>query len=274
MFRSAKLSILLLFVAACNTTASLESLREAKVSGSLYHQALSKHYREFAEQELNAYDWWSSKYFADKGLMVTYGQEVEPELIKNWRVSDHDLAEITSARETLVSKLTSAYKQSHPDKAAALLFNFDCWLEEEDEGWNKDAIDHCKNRFYQLLDETDPPVVAQGGPFATSYLLHFPWDSDEVAGVALEELKEMAQSLKGQTHYRVIINGHADRSGSDEYNMQLSQNRADFIRKHLQHNGVPSSRMDYFAFGESDPIIVTDDGVQESANRRVEIFIE
>lgn len=283
-------------LSACSTTASLETLRTARLTGSEFHIELARHYLDLAEKEVAVYDWWSSKYFADKGMMAAYGQEVPPERLDNWNISDPKAREeLQAAHMSLTAALTPDLKQRDPKRAAQLQFAFDCWMEEQEEGWEQEAIDNCRNRFYRELDKpadtaeaTQPKELiakpeaktAQQKPepivtsLSSSYLIHFPWDEGSVSGMARDELEAIAVALKNSPKTRVVINGHADRSGDDNYNLQLSQKRADFIRDFFKYKGVAPGRIDYFAFGESDPVVPTDDGQREAANRRVEIFIE
>lgn len=273
MIRAAAKLIILLALAGCNTTQSLEALRTAPLTGSAFEMALARHYLTFSEQELKRYNWWNSKYFADKGLQAAYGKAAGPEAPSVWDIPAASRDELLNAHQTLTKKLTDRFKKQSPESAANAQFYFDCWVAEQEKNTDTKAIATCRDGFLDQLDETDPPI-AQGGPLATSFMLHFPWDSSEAEGLALDELAEMARTIKRHRNYRIIINGHADRSGSDDYNMKLSQQRADFIRQVLIGRGVPSARVDYYAFGESDPKIETADGTREHENRRVEIFIE
>ncbi len=68
-----------------------------------------------------------------------------------------------------------------------------------------------------------------------------------------------------------MLGGHADRSGSADYNVGLSQRRADAVKAYLGGRGVPDGAMSTEAFGESRPLVETADGVREPQNRRVEI---
>ena len=70
---------------------------------------------------------------------------------------------------------------------------------------------------------------------------------------------------------QVMLAGHADRSGSDQYNVGLSQRRATNVRGYLASHGIPDGVMTQEAFGESRPLVETADGVREPQNRRVEI---
>jgi outer membrane protein OmpA-like peptidoglycan-associated protein len=68
-----------------------------------------------------------------------------------------------------------------------------------------------------------------------------------------------------------MLAGHADKSGSAQYNVGLSQRRADAVRSYLEGRGVPGGAIASEAFGESRPLVETADGVREPQNRRVEI---
>ncbi len=264
---------LLVFLAGCDTTRSLGDLRKADLSGDSFHLTLAKYYRDFAASEEAQYDWWSSKYFADKGLMAAYGQDVAPEHLENWSLEPAMRAELRDAHARLHEVLTPALKSANPQRAAALQFNFDCWVEQAEEGWQTADIDKCRREFYRQLD--NGAHLSLGGGLSSSYLFYFPWDANRIQGDGAEELKYIAASLiESDKPYEVVINGHADRSGSDSYNMELSRKRAEFIRDELVSKGVAFTRISYFAFGESDPKIPTEDGIREPQNRRVEIFIE
>ncbi len=273
MIRAAAKLMILLVLAGCDTTQSLQSLRAAPLSGTPFEMALARHYLTFSEAELKRYNWWNSKYFADKGLQAAYGKAAGPEAPSAWDIPAASRDELRNAHQTLSKKLTASFKKQSPESAANAQFYFDCWVAEQEKNTDPKAIAACRDGFLDQLDETDPPI-AQGGPLATSFMLNFPWDSTQAQGLALQELDDLARTIKRHRNYRIIINGHADRSGSDDYNMQLSQHRADFIRQVLIGRGVPATRVDYYAFGESDPKVETADGVRNNENRRVEIFIE
>ena len=67
--------------------------------------------------------------------------------------------------------------------------------------------------------------------------------------------------------------GHADRSGSDAYNMGLSQDRAENVAAMLRMENLPGVDISVDYKGESSPRVPTEDGVRELQNRRVEILV-
>ena len=72
---------------------------------------------------------------------------------------------------------------------------------------------------------------------------------------------------------RVLVTGHADRIGSDTYNLQLSQRRADAVKDYLVEQGVEPARIETASKGESEPV-VSCDAVKGKANGRNRELIE
>ncbi len=118
-------------------------------------------------------------------------------------------------------------------------------------------------------DGTTIPAAQQCaiGPF----IVFFDWDKDEITPAAAAILDNAAEQYRQTGNAQVVLAGHADRSGSDQYNVGLSQRRADNVRRYLAGRGIPDGVMRTEAFGESRPAVDTADGVREPQNRRVEI---
>ena len=72
----------------------------------------------------------------------------------------------------------------------------------------------------------------------------------------------------------VSATGHADRSGSEDYNLALSLRRADTVREALIAGGVGADAITTAGRGESENAVPTADGVKEQANRRVEVILQ
>ena len=101
--------------------------------------------------------------------------------------------------------------------------------------------------------------------------MFFDWDRADITPQAAAILDNAAQAYQTTGQARVVLAGHADRSGPADYNVGLSQRRADNVRQYLSGRGVPETAMTTEAFGESRPLVETADGVREPQNRRVEI---
>jgi outer membrane protein OmpA-like peptidoglycan-associated protein len=72
-------------------------------------------------------------------------------------------------------------------------------------------------------------------------------------------------------HARVVVAGHADRSGPDAYNESLSERRARTVAEALAARDLPASAMAVEWHGERQPRVAQADGTKEPQNRRVEI---
>lgn len=100
----------------------------------------------------------------------------------------------------------------------------------------------------------------------------FPTDRAELRPEARDRLLAVADALRSSTQ-RVTIEGHTDSRGSDTYNQQLSQRRAEAVRTFLLGEGVPGDRVIAQGRGEAEPIASNDSAEGRANNRRVEIIL-
>jgi outer membrane protein OmpA-like peptidoglycan-associated protein len=71
----------------------------------------------------------------------------------------------------------------------------------------------------------------------------------------------------------ILVEGHADRSGSAAYNLQLSKRRAEVVRNYLATLGLAPNGIGIAYFGEERPHQETADGVPEADNRRAVVWV-
>jgi len=123
-----------------------------------------------------------------------------------------------------------------------------------------------------------PPPVVQAPPPpppARNYLVFFDFDKADLKSDAQAIVTQAAQAFpKSQGVTRIQATGHADRAGSDAYNLKLSQRRAQAVKNELVKQGVPANVITVIAKGEREPLVPTADGVREPQNRRVEIVLQ
>lgn len=87
------------------------------------------------------------------------------------------------------------------------------------------------------------------------------------------DLNDLSALLNKYDDTEILVRGHTDNTGSDEYNLELSQNRANTVRNFLSQKGVTSRRMSLEGFGEYAPIADNNTASGRRQNRRVEIAI-
>lgn len=86
-------------------------------------------------------------------------------------------------------------------------------------------------------------------------------------------LDTIATDLNKYPRLRIELQGHTDSSGSDQYNLTLSQQRADSVRTYLIEQGVPATRLVARGYGEGQPIDDNKTAEGRSRNRRVVMFV-
>src|SRR5215213_5718767 len=120
----------------------------------------------------------------------------------------------------------------------------------------------------------DPTVDAVSGPVEPGrYLVFFELDRATLTPNGRSVVSEAAQEFLRTGAAHISLAGHADRSASEAYNQQLSERRVEAVRRELVRLGVPDAAIMAAAFGETDPLVQTADGVREPRNRRVEIEV-
>ncbi|TPG55511.1 OmpA family protein [Roseomonas nepalensis] len=117
------------------------------------------------------------------------------------------------------------------------------------------------------------PAPAAAPAPARTYLVFFDFDRADLTDRARQIIAEAAQAVTTTGTTRIEVAGHADRSGTPQYNQRLSQRRAEAVAAELSRRGIARSQMSIQAFGESRPLVPTADGVREPQNRRVEIVL-
>jgi hypothetical protein len=88
-----------------------------------------------------------------------------------------------------------------------------------------------------------------------------------------EKLDKLISDLITKKDYKVVLTGHTDSLGSDDYNLVLSQKRVDGVYDYLRGKGMDSLVLEKSYFGESKPREINEDEEKRQKNRRVEITI-
>lgn len=95
----------------------------------------------------------------------------------------------------------------------------------------------------------------------------------ELNSGATRKLDQLAQFLTEHPDRRVEIDGYTDSVGTDSYNLDLSQRRADAVRSALISRGIASTRISDQGYGKAYPVASNNDSGGRQLNRRVEIVI-
>jgi len=119
-----------------------------------------------------------------------------------------------------------------------------------------------------------PPAPAPRAEDARTYLVFFDWDKSDLTARARQIIADAAGASQRQSVTRIEVAGHADTSGTPQYNQGLSMRRAQAVAAELVRDGVKQDAIAISAFGDTKPLVPTGPGVREPQNRRVEIVLK
>ncbi|MFH1102295.1 MAG: peptidoglycan-associated lipoprotein Pal [Pseudomonadota bacterium] len=104
--------------------------------------------------------------------------------------------------------------------------------------------------------------------------IYFEFDSSTLLPAAQEVLKKKVAYLKANPKINVVIEGHCDERGTNEYNLALGDRRAKSALSFLANLGVETSRMTAISYGEERPLDAAHSEESWAKNRRVHTVIE
>lgn len=90
---------------------------------------------------------------------------------------------------------------------------------------------------------------------------------------ANKSVTKLAEFLRKYPNRDVLIEGHTDSVGSDDYNLTLSRNRADSVKNKLVGDGIEAGRITTMGYGKKFPLASNDTKAGKAQNRRVEVII-
>lgn len=101
----------------------------------------------------------------------------------------------------------------------------------------------------------------------------FGFDSADLTAQAKENINNLANTLTKYEDTNILIEGHTDSRGDEQYNQKLSERRARAVSKALGDLGIRNVRMKEIGYGENQPIADNESDDGRSQNRRVEVAI-
>ena len=101
----------------------------------------------------------------------------------------------------------------------------------------------------------------------------FDVNKSDLKTAARTNIQSLSTSLKNNPETTILIVGHTDATGSDEYNKKLSERRAEAVKAYALVQGISAMRLSTEGRGESEPIAENDTESGRAQNRRVEIII-
>lgn len=141
----------------------------------------------------------------------------------------------------------------------------------EPDSYNQSVMLGLRYAFGGTPAAAPPPAAAPVQQ--RSFIVFFDWNRADLTERARQIIAEAAEQTRTQRSTRIEVAGHADRSGTVQYNQALSRRRAETVAAELVRLGVPPEGITITALGESQPLVATPDETREPQNRRVEIVL-
>ena len=116
-----------------------------------------------------------------------------------------------------------------------------------------------------------PPAVVAPAPRQLAIVLNnvlFDFDKSTLKPEGKAEVDKLVAELKKFPKDTVLVEGHTDSTGTDEYNMALGQRRADSVKKYMLEMGIEDGRVSTKSFGEGTPAVANDTKANRALNRR------
>ncbi|MDJ0839962.1 MAG: OmpA family protein [Acidobacteriota bacterium] len=101
----------------------------------------------------------------------------------------------------------------------------------------------------------------------------FAVNSHELNSKSRETLANAAGVIQEYKKTAVVVQGHTDSDGTEEYNQKLSERRADSVEVFFLRQGIPANRMTAMGYGERVPVASNDTAAGRAQNRRVTIML-
>ncbi len=276
-----------------------------ETSGTVFMNGLNSGYEALSLERGEATDPVDAEHFNHKARRAARRSSTMPDELMDRELRPADMGDLRVALAQLRMAYDRGGRSIAPELSATAQVSFDCWIEAAEglnpetgwasiSSWRQDDVDRCRAAFEKAMAQlegltyfrltefrkpqsgmamTAPAPAPQVAAAPETFIVYFSWDSDAVDGSGDRVIDEAVAAADNLGISDFSITGHADRSGSDDYNLNLSLRRADNVKLALIARGVKEGGISVAGRGEAEPAIETGDGVREPANRRVEIIL-
>lgn len=184
-----------------------------------------------------------------------------------------DIAQAVTERRVAEERLAALQERSRQESAAARL------AQEMREEQLSTALREARDARKQAeavgaeLSNFKSRETARGTVLSLPEVL-FDANRAELAAGSERALDSLVAFLRRNPQRRVVVEGHADDTGSKDANLKLSLARANAVKAYLSRQGIDGQRMLTLAHGDNYPVAANDTAEGRQRNRRVEILIE
>ena len=278
---------------------------------SLY-QLISLEYLQLAKYELyEMHDEIDANLFSYKSSISINRKIFYPENPKHWDIPTNYIDTANMLFEKVNNLIKEESYLEFPEEFSKVLTAYDCWIEQVEENWQTEHIETCYNKLEvnfktitnksssinkknniisekkdNIGNQTPKKTISQenkGPPepkrntndYTEVYetKVFFAFDKFNLSSEQIIQLEQFINTALANKNMTIFIEGHTDTMGSKIYNINLSQKRANFVKRYLLKRSLVNT-IEIKAYGENQPLVFTNDEVKEKKNRRAEIYLK
>jgi OOP family OmpA-OmpF porin len=132
--------------------------------GCEFTRTLAKEYEDLGKIEQDImYDEYSADYYYRKAIRSREGYCVGPTTLDKWDIECDKVPELAKARARLILALNLGARNVAPKMTARAQTHFDCWVEQQAEGWQTNDIAWCRSEFYKSISKVEQKL--SGGAY-------------------------------------------------------------------------------------------------------------
>lgn len=270
-----------------------DTAKGLNANGTTFSQTLYAGYMDLSKDRDNFFgtDRLDAELFNHKALLSARRSAVQNDSVYDRDLTSEERTPFFIAQERLYMVFDKGGRELAPVETGTAQVAYDCWIEATEAGRDEDA-DECRQRFEDAITAAEAkagyeiaviqveaprvpapaPVAAAPVPPQEYYIIPFEFDSTVMTAEGEAQLAQAIQDVGQIEELKISLRAHADRSGPEDYNVKLSQRRAEAVLNRLAGAGISQERLRIVeAVGESRSLIPTPDGVRKQENRVVEI---
>ena len=149
-----------------------------------------------------------------------------------------------------------------------------CPIPDRDHDGTNDEMDKCPDQPGPADNQGCPlvkaAIITRAKLVAANIMFHI--NSTQLTKSSYPPIKELADSLKTNPDLDLLIEGHTDNTGSPAYNLSLSRERAEAVKKVILKLGIADNRIVVRGYGDTRPIADNNTAAGRAENRRV-VFV-
>jgi outer membrane protein OmpA-like peptidoglycan-associated protein len=176
-----------------------------------------------------------------------------------------NVKDFAAAFQHIYNTLTNYYEITYYPPTCYNLHNFQLNI----------ALAELEFEHLKINGEYDVSILNNFADQGTKVIsdISFEYGKSVISDSGLSKIADIAEQLKRNTAVKILVIGHTDDIGSNEYNLKLSKERAEAVKKELIRLGITADRLQATGKGKNAPLVPNDSDENRKQNRRTEFVV-